>query len=226
MYCVYQHINKVNGKRYIGITKQKPESRWGTNGVNYKSSPYFWSAIQKYGWDNFEHEVLFVGLTREEACEKEINLIAEFDTQDKNYGYNIMEGGSAPSIPKEIRVTMSEKMSGNKNGLGHRCSEEKKRKISESQKGRKLTEEHRLKLSSAKRGRKHAPPSEETRKKISNSHDKTPVYCLETDEVYESIQSCAKILGLQATAICACCKGRHKFVKGYHFQYYNNTINA
>ena len=70
MYYVYQHINKINGKRYIGITKQNPESRWGTDGANYKSSPYFYSAIQKYGCDNFSHDILFNCLTKEEAYDK------------------------------------------------------------------------------------------------------------------------------------------------------------
>lgn len=74
MYTVYQHKNKINGKIYIGITMQKPEVRWGKNGNNYKSSPHFYSAIQKYGWDNFEHNILFTGLTKEEACLKEQEL--------------------------------------------------------------------------------------------------------------------------------------------------------
>lgn len=226
MYYVYQHINKINGKRYIGITKQNPESRWGTNGINYKSSPYFYSAIQKCGWDNFDHEILFNGLTKEEACAKEIELIAYFQTQDKQHGYNIMEGGSAPTIPEEVRIVMSEKMRGNQNSLGHVCSEEKKRKISEAQRGRKLTEEHKAKLSIAKQGSHHAPPSAETRKKISNSHAKKQVYCEETDVIYESIRSCAKKLGLDPTAVCACCKGKHKSTHGYHLRYYNNTIKA
>ena len=226
MYYVYQHTNKINGKRYIGITKQNPESRWGTDGANYKSSPYFYSAIQKYGWDNFSHEILFNGLTKEEACDKEIELIAYFQTQDKQHGYNIMEGGSTPVIPEEVRKLMSEKMRGNKNGLGHACPEEKKRKISEAQKGRKLTEEHKAKLSMAKKGCHHASPSAETRKKISDSHAKKQVYCEENDRIYESIQSCAKELGLDPTAVCACCKGKHKSTHGYHLRYYNDTIKA
>lgn len=226
MYCVYQHINKTNGKRYIGITKQNPESRWGIDGINYKSSPYFYAAIQKYGWNNFEHEILFNNLSKEEAYAKEIELIAYFKTQDKQYGYNIMEGGSAPTIPEEVREIMSKKMQGNKNGLGHPCSEEKKRKISEAQKGRKLTEEHKAKLSAAKRGSHHASPSIETRKKISDGHSKKQVYCEETNIIYESIQSCAKELGLEPTAVCACCKRKHKSTHGYHLRYYNDTIKA
>ena len=226
MYYVYQHINKINGKRYIGITKQNPESRWGTDGTNYKSSPYFYSAIQKYGWYNFDHEILFSDLTKEEACIKEIELIAYFQTQDKQHGYNIMEGGSAPTIPEEIRIVMSEKKRGNQNGLGHVCSEEKKQKISEAQKGRKLTEEHKAKLSMAKKGSHHIPPSAETRKKISDAHVKKQVYCEENNTVYESIQSCAKELNLEPTAVCACCKGKHKSTHGYHLRYYNDTIKA
>ena len=67
MYSVYKHVNKTNGKVYVGITKQKPEQRWGYNGVNYKNSPRFWSAIQHYGWDNFEHIIIQDQLTHDEA---------------------------------------------------------------------------------------------------------------------------------------------------------------
>ena len=56
-YYVYSHRNKINNKIYIGITKQNPTVRWGVDGKRYKDSPRFWNAIQKYGWDNFEHEI-------------------------------------------------------------------------------------------------------------------------------------------------------------------------
>ena len=103
----------------------------------------------------------------------------------------------------------------------------RKRKISEAQKGRKLTEEHKKKLSLAKKGKSHAPCSEETKRKISAKHKKKPIYCFETNKIYESIQGCAKELNLSASAICAVCKGKRglKHVKGYHFKYYD-TINV
>ena len=98
--------------------------------IHYSNKcPYFWNAIEKYGWDNFSHEVVASGLTKEEACELEIRLVAENKTQDRNFGYNILEGGTAPSIPEEVRQKMSVSMMGNKSGLGHPCSEEKKKKI-------------------------------------------------------------------------------------------------
>jgi len=82
MYTVYQHKNKINGKVYIGITKQAPEERWN-NGKKYKSSPHFYAAIQKYGWDNFEHNILFQNLTKEEACQKEQKLIQKLSEMAK-----------------------------------------------------------------------------------------------------------------------------------------------
>lgn len=68
----------------------------GNNGVNYKSSPHFYQAIQKYGWNNFEHLILANQLTQEQACQIEKNLIKKYSTQNRNFGYNIMEGGTAP----------------------------------------------------------------------------------------------------------------------------------
>lgn len=226
-YSVYIHLNKINHKMYIGLTKQRPESRWGTNGINYKDRcPYFWQAIQKYGWDNFEHIVYANHLTKEEACEMEKELIKYYNTQDKSEGYNIMEGGDAPTIPQDVREKMSKAMIGNKNGLGKPCSPEKAKKISDAQKGKKLTEEHKKNISIAKKGKTHKPISQEARNKIAEKHIKKRVYCLETDKIYESIQQCGRELNLGASNVCAVCKGKHKTHKGYHFSYYNDTINA
>lgn len=78
-YCVYCHTNKINGKKYIGITSQKPEHRW-RNGEGYKNNEYFYHSIQKYGWHNFSHEILYTDLSKIEAENLEIKLIAEYDT--------------------------------------------------------------------------------------------------------------------------------------------------
>lgn len=100
MYSVYKHTNKINGKVYIGITKQAVERRW-QNGRGYAKT-YFGSAIQKYGWDAFDHEVLFSGLTKNAACEMEMFLIIYYSSNEREHGYNICEGGQTGDnlIPK------------------------------------------------------------------------------------------------------------------------------
>ena len=90
-YTVYKHTNKTNGKVYIGITKQAVERRW-QNGHGYAGT-YFGNAIEKYGWDGFEHEVWFTGLTKEAACSMEQAMIAAFHSNEHERGYNISKGG-------------------------------------------------------------------------------------------------------------------------------------
>lgn len=226
MYTVYQHKNKINNKVYIGITKQIPEKRWGINGYNYKTSPHFYSAIQKYGWENFEHNILFEGLTKEDACLKEKELIIKFNSMDRRYGYNSTSGGETFTVSPEIRIKMSQAMKGNKNGLGHPCSEEKRQKISNAQKNKTLTEEHRKKLSEAAKIR-HTPCSDETKRKISNSYpNKKKVYCKELNCVYSSVHECARQLNLHATTISKVCKGKLNTTGNYHFIYYDDIIKA
>ena len=225
MYTVYQHKNKINGKIYIGITSQKPEDRWGSQGCNYKSSPHFYSAIQKYGWNNFEHNILFTGLTKEQACLKEQELIKEYDLMNREFGYNSTSGGDIFSMNEETKQKISQAMMGNKNGLGHPCSEEKKKKISEAQKGRKFTKEHKQKLSEAAKNR-HVPCSEDKKQTLKEKSHKKPVYCEELDKVFESVQECGRQLGIPATNISKLCNGRGKTLKGYHLRYYNDTTNA
>lgn len=98
-WCLYCHINKINGKRYFGITSTKPNKRW-QNGKGYKQCIKFNSAIQKYGWDNFEHIIMRENLSYDEACFLEQYYIKQFNTTDSKYGYNIDSGGRISSIIK------------------------------------------------------------------------------------------------------------------------------
>jgi group I intron endonuclease len=97
-WCVYVHINKVNGKMYVGITSKKPTNRW-SNGKGYKNNSYFTNSIQKYGWDNFEHIVVCQSKNKQEAENIEKYLIKVWNTKIPN-GYNLTVGGGTINIPQ------------------------------------------------------------------------------------------------------------------------------
>ena len=69
-----------------------PQKRWA-NGAGYKKNFYFYRAIKKYGWNAFEHEILYQDLALEEAKAIEIDLISKWKLTDKQFGYNLREGG-------------------------------------------------------------------------------------------------------------------------------------
>jgi group I intron endonuclease len=98
IYKVYKYTNLINGKIYIGQTMESIEMRAGHNGYKYRKCPYFYNAIQKYGWKNFTSEILADNLTREQANELEIEYIKKFNSQNPEIGYNISDGGNTNSV--------------------------------------------------------------------------------------------------------------------------------
>lgn len=90
---LYMHRNKINSKVYIGITGQSLERRW-QNGLGYQGCPYFYKAIQKYGWDGFDHIVLMENLSELEAKNHEVEFISKYQSMNPLYGYNVSPGGS------------------------------------------------------------------------------------------------------------------------------------
>lgn len=92
IFTVYAHI-APNDKLYFGITSMIPEKRWGNNGYCYRHQVLFYRAIQKYGWDNFQHIIIAKGLTQEKAYKMERDLIFMFQSNNSSFGYNITAGG-------------------------------------------------------------------------------------------------------------------------------------
>lgn len=88
-YSVYIHAFP-DGKYYIGLTKQKPEVRWGFNGWGYHNQPVY-KAIEKFGWIDIKHDVVATDLDMYEAQELEKSLIEKYDSI--NNGYNVSTGG-------------------------------------------------------------------------------------------------------------------------------------
>lgn len=98
-WCVYVHISPSN-KYYVGITSKKPKDRW-RNGNGYDYNSYFTRAINKYGWDNFQHEVVANNLTEDEAKNFEKLLIAKLKSNSREFGYNLTCGGDgAPGVQR------------------------------------------------------------------------------------------------------------------------------
>lgn len=94
---VYMHTNKINGKKYIGITGQERYwDRWRSDGSGYKTQ-IFGRAIEKYGWDNFTHDILEVVDNEDIALMQEQYYIEYYKSDNPKYGYNISCGG-VPTI--------------------------------------------------------------------------------------------------------------------------------
>lgn len=132
-YMVYMHTNLFNNKRYVGITKQKASRRW-RKGNGYYLNAHFYRAIQRDGWNNFNHEIIKDNLSKEEACLLEMELIAKYKTNNDKFGYNKSSGGESPNegtvMSDKVRLKMSIAHKGKPlaEGVGKRISEAKKNK--------------------------------------------------------------------------------------------------
>ena len=188
-YIVYCHTNKLNGKRYVGITSIEPNKRW-KNGNGYYRNEHFYSAIQKYGWEDFTHEILFTDLTEKEACDKEIELIAKWDLCNSNKGYNNSYGGEHGQMSEEAKNRFSLKRKGKGYWLG-----------------KKIPTEAKAKMSKAKKG------------KIPLSNPPKRVYCEETKTEYQSLTEASKQLGICLALVSKICNQKYVRKPKYHLYF-------
>lgn len=233
---IYRHwiINDKGIERtYIGqVRNRHPKHRWKDGGKGYLTrggnSSTFARAITKYGWDNFNHDIILVI-----ECDNEDELIFWLDEWEKYYiekydsfynGYNDTTGGFNGKRSQKTKDKISQALK------GHQLEEHTKRKISEKAKvnsigngnpmyGKHHSEETKQILRNRFKGRKL---SEETKLKMKEARKNRPltggdnpsakaVKCINTGQEFPSITEAAKWCGLKDKGqIGKNCKGKQK----------------
>ena len=210
-YVVYRHIFP-NGKSYIGITGVKPYTRRWNGGRGYAKQPKMRFAIEKYGWENVKHEVLFSNLSLYEAYSIEQEMIAKYDSIEN--GYNITQGGAGV-----ITAERSEEWKRNIS-LGHmgkKCpwSAETLKKYMDSHgawnKGKPLSKSHYA----------HLKPHWQKMGKPITAYDKRT---LRPVLHFESCESAAKSVGVAPENISRCAHGRRPTAAGYVWRFDNDSF--
>ncbi|MBR4383755.1 MAG: GIY-YIG nuclease family protein, partial [Selenomonadaceae bacterium] len=143
---MYKITCLVNGKGYVGKTKQKLEARISGHKSKSKTAKSgVDAAIRIHKWENFTVEII-EECPIEQLDKREMFWIAELKTKTPN-GYNLTDGGD-----------------GNR---GFPYSPEALAKMSAAHKGKPHSKEHKANIAAAKKGKKRKPFSEEHKAKIS-----------------------------------------------------------
>lgn len=106
---IYRARNKINGKQYIGQTTKKLSDRIiGHFKKEKKEQSFFQLALHKYGLENFDWDILFEAKNKQELDEKEQFFIEEYETLNREKGYNLKTGGVKTSFTNEVKEKMSQ----------------------------------------------------------------------------------------------------------------------
>lgn len=196
-WTIYCHIHRESGRRYVGLTKATWRQRWNRHvysakrvgGVGYS---HFAAAIRKYGPGAFDHEVLQVCFTLEEANEAEQHWIWVYDTRNPLRGFNLTPGGAhtphpvrnpwddptyraehAPKFSKMAKARWKDPFIRAKNTAASTAtlrSPEVRARCAESQRGKIFTEEHREKISANMSGIQRLKSREELSEQSRSMH--------------------------------------------------------
>jgi group I intron endonuclease len=232
---IYKITNLINNKIYIGQHNGKRKSYFG-GGKLLKL------AIEKYGKTNFKKEILVdLDCSQKQIDELERQYISNYNSTDKNIGYNIQKGGFGIK-PRTYTQTLEFKekcrlrMIGNKIMLGLKDSEETKLLKSNSHKERlsKISKEDKsnsaLKAVKTRRERydigKLISKSRQENKKLDWDNNQTrPIVKLTKENeilnIYPSAYFLQKTEGLTSSRISAVCNNIYscKTYKGFKWRF-------
>lgn len=178
IYSIYKSTNKISGKVYIGFDSNWP-SRKKAHKLGYKKSKFkFHNAIKKYGWENFEWDIIYQSTDGNHCLnEMESHFINEYNSYKK--GYNSTLGGEgALGLKRFFSEETRKKMSDSH--LGKTVNANTKNKISNTLKGRVLSSETKNKMSRWQKGK----PKKDSEKERLKSYNEKKYKCPHCNETY------------------------------------------
>jgi len=184
-------LTAPNGKIYVGQTTNLPKRMAQYSWAGCRGQSYLYSAIVKYGWDNFTNEVIGVGYSQSELDLLEIQAIKDLRSTDHAVGYNIACGGGTVMT-------------------GRKHTAESRAKMSRAASNR--TAEHKAKIGFASSNRSPASKAKFSatmlgRYKGALHRGARQVICITTGVTYGCIVDAALATGASRAHISSCCKG-------------------
>lgn len=160
---IYKIINTITLKVYIGKTIKPLDYRFKRHiiNANKKVNRYLYDSINYYGKDAFKIEVV-EECAEELLCEREIYWISVHKSNQKEFGYNMTDGGDGGKMQPESIEKMRLKK------IGRKTSDETKKKQSESHVGKHVGD-----LNVAKRPEVKEKISKTLKKKYKNGEIKS-----------------------------------------------------
>lgn len=199
---VYRITNIINNKVYIGSSVnlyKRIYEHFRELKINKHSNKILQNSFNKYGIENFMVDILESSInSHEEMLDLETHQIQKHNSHIREFGFNIL-----PTA---------------KGTCGYIISDERRRKISESNKGKiahnkntKMCDDQKLLLKEVKR-KKYG--------KAVDVFSKTGEF-LET--LYSVSEVCEKY-NVYKKVVCASCKGKISGTRNHIFKYHDNTI--
>lgn len=224
-YSVYCFTNKINNKKYIGLTYDI-ERRYKQHKGGRSRAVVFCLAIKKYGFDNFTFEVLKTDLTLDEAKSFERLQVSTLNTMVPS-GYNRTEGGD--SSVRHTKETIEKIIE--KNRIWRLSNEHPMKGRRHSEKTKKLLRESALKRTNRPSGVNHWNYGKETKEStkekmrikqaLGNNGFAKKVVDLNTNIVYSCISEAKLVYNISHSTISMICSGKRKSNK-YNFVYLKN----
>lgn len=196
VYTIYLRTNLVNGKQYVGQTKdiKQRDRSWHSLKERYCNSILDYDR-EKYGLENWTSETLADAETQEESWELEKRFIKQLNTKYPN-GYNISDGGAGATG------------------------------VAPWHKGKHLSEETRKKISIARIGEGNGMFGKEPWNKGKHYEGKkcrTSIFEYDFDgnlvKKWNSLDEIENELNISHTGICQCASGRIPSIKGRIWSY-------
>ncbi len=198
---IYMLINKINGKCYIGQSIDFNDRISKYKNLKCKFQRKLFNAFKKYGFNNFDVDILQKAKDKDELNELEKFYIQYFNTIEN--GYNLKSGGSEILYSKESKEKMSKSHVGKTSGmLGKKHSQETKDNHSKRMKGKN----HPL------FGKVHPRAKS--------------ILCHQNKKIYNSAKDASKDLNIQRGSIWHQINNKFKYVgdkfgNKYTFEYIN-----